>query len=121
VIEDDHGVLHFVKHVLEASGYQVLATTDSRQAVELIPLHGEEIQAALIDVTMPTINGIDLARLLRQRLPELPILLMSGYSEEEVFQKLAGLKVNGFLHKPFRAKDMTTQLGEIIAAARSQA
>ncbi len=121
VIEDDQGVLHFVKHVLNLAGYQVLATTDSRQALELISRHGSDIRAALIDLTMPNINGIDLARLLRQELPELPILLMSGYSEEEVTPKLEGLPINGFLSKPFKAQDLITQLTKIITSPRSRA
>ncbi len=120
-IEDDQGVLHFVKHVLNLAGYQVLATTDSRQALELISRHGSDIRAALIDLTMPNINGIDLARLLRQELPELPILLMSGYSEEEVTPKLEGLPINGFLSKPFKAQDLITQLTKIITSPRSRA
>ena len=121
VIEDDQGVLHFVKHVLNLAGYQVLATTDSRQALELISRHGSDIRAALIDLTMPNINGIDLARLLRQELPELPILLMSGYSEEEVTSKLEGLLINGFLSKPFKAQDLITQLTKIVTSPRLQA
>lgn len=120
VIEDDQGVMHFVKHVLDLAGYQVLATTESRQALELMARHGPDIRAALIDLTMPNINGIDLAKLLRQELPELPILLMSGYSEEEVTSKLEGLPINGFLSKPFKAPELIAQLTKIISSPRQQ-
>ncbi|HQR07922.1 MAG TPA: PAS domain S-box protein [Gemmatales bacterium] len=115
VIEDDQGVLQFVKYVLEAAGFHVLATTDSRQALELVRQHGLSLRAALIDLTMPHINGIELSKILRQELKQLPLLLMSGYSEEEVTPRLSGLRVNGFLHKPFRAQELTTQLTRILS------
>ncbi|MFT3882109.1 MAG: ATP-binding protein [Gemmatales bacterium] len=115
VIEDDQGVLQFIKHVLEATGFQVLATTDSRQALELGRKHSRSLRAALIDLTMPHINGIELAKLLREELTQLPLLLMSGYSEEDVTPRLSGLRMNGFLHKPFRAQELTTQLTKIIS------
>jgi hypothetical protein len=41
---------------------------------------------------------------------------MSGYSEEEVTPRLSGLLVNGFLHKPFRAQDLTAQLTKIFSS-----
>jgi CheY-like chemotaxis protein len=64
---------------------------------------------------MPRVGGAETVRLLRQRSPELPVVLMSGYTEEDVASKiLEGLGATvGFLHKPFLSEDLSAVLRQV--------
>lgn len=110
VIEDDPNVLNFVEFVLEKAGYDVVSTTESSQAGPLFEKHSSKIRAAVIDLTMPGMNGIELAQQLRSICASLPILIISGYTQEEVAPRFSGMSISGFLQKPFRAHDLLNSL-----------
>lgn len=115
VVEDDASVLSFVRHVLEKAGYHALTTTDSSQALTMMDQHGKELRGAIIDLTMPHLNGIDLSQQLRSKRASLPILIMSGYAEEDVAPRFIGMEHCSFLQKPFRAHDLTEAVSRMSA------
>jgi PAS domain S-box-containing protein len=101
---------------LEALGYDVLLAEDGGQALELALASTREFCVAVIDLTMPELGGAEVARRLRESWPSLPIVVMSGYGEQEALVRLAGIAVDGFLPKPFTDK----QLEYAVAAARGR-
>jgi PAS domain S-box-containing protein len=113
VVEDDPSVLEFVKIALQQSGYQVLSCTDARRAIDTIANANSTISAILIDFTMPNLNGVQLSQHIRTVYPQLPILLMSGYAEEEISSQLGDLQLNGFIQKPFKPADLLSKLADI--------
>jgi len=81
VVEDDPAVLEMVTDSLKQYGYQVLSTTIPEEAVSLIGDQGNEfVDLLLTDVVMPGMYGPEVASLLEARVPELPVLYMSGYT-----------------------------------------
>ena len=60
----------------------------------------------LLDLTMPRIDGKEMLGGLRKLQPELPVLVMSGFSESEVSTRFAGLGASGFIQKPFHPRDL---------------
>jgi two-component system cell cycle sensor histidine kinase/response regulator CckA len=81
--------------------------------------HDGELTAALLDLSMPRMGGPETVRLLRQHSPELQVVLMSGYTEQDVASKiLAGLGgAVGFLQKPFLSEDLSSVLRQISQSA----
>ncbi len=104
LVDDEELVRQVARDMLEASGFEVLSAGDGREAVELVERHGEGIDAVILDLTMPRMSGEAAFDEIRRRRAELPILLASGYTEEETLKRFAGKGVAAFVHKPFRAE-----------------
>jgi two-component system cell cycle sensor histidine kinase/response regulator CckA len=119
VVEDEEGVREVVGRMLERFGFQVITAVDGQDAIYEFEGHDGEVTAVLLDLSMPRMGGAETARLLRQCSPELPIVLMSGYTEEDVALKiLDGLGgAVGFLHKPFLSEDLGSVLRQISQSA----
>jgi two-component system cell cycle sensor histidine kinase/response regulator CckA len=113
LVEDEAMVRAVAERALERQGYRVLTATNGEEALELlgtIDSESEKIDLLISDVVMPTMDGPTLVRHARERFPDLPILFMSGYAEEQLRRSI-DLDRIAFLPKPFSVQ----QLG---AAAR---
>jgi len=104
------------KTVLEGGGYRVLEATTAVVAREVWREHKDGIDLLLTDVVMPGgMNGCELARGILAERPDLPVVLMSGYSKDVLD---GALKVDygvNFLAKPFRPKDLLETVGQRLA------
>ncbi|PKN54343.1 MAG: hypothetical protein CVU56_27100 [Deltaproteobacteria bacterium HGW-Deltaproteobacteria-14] len=114
VVDDEDAVRRMAARVLERAGYRVVTATDGLDALEQIE-DGRHLDAILLDVTMPRLDGHATLARLRVLRPELPVILTSGYAEPPGAAagtpgELAGVP---FLRKPWRQ----TELLEFIAAA----
>ena len=78
-VDDDRLVLSLVEKILESSGYTVITATNGIEALELLEHH--EVATLLTDIRMPKMDGITLAGKVKQQMPEIQIILMTGYAE----------------------------------------
>ena len=101
VIDDEKMVRHLVTRVLEQAGLTVLAAEDGQEGLELFREHGQGIDVAVVDLTMPGMGGIEVVGALRGLRPDLPFVLTSGFSAAEVAPQSAEFGIAGFLQKPF--------------------
>jgi CheY-like chemotaxis protein len=110
--EDEEGVREVVGRMLERLGFRVLPAEDGIAALEVLEEEDHAVTAVLLDLSMPRMGGSETLRLLRERRPELPVILMSGYTEQEVASKLLDDNSGavGFLQKPFLPEDLTRVL-----------
>jgi PAS domain S-box-containing protein len=113
VIEDEAAVRSFLKLLLERLGYRVLLAVDGEEGVSVFARQREDIWAVLLDLMMPRRNGRQTLGDLRKLKPGLPVILMSGYSEEEIQTHLGGQPVTGFLQKPFAPATVQAVLAKI--------
>lgn len=81
VVDDQPTVCQVARAALEIDGHRVLTAFRPRDALRLASRHGAEIEVALLDITMPEMDGPTLAGRLRQMLPDLRIVLMSGNAD----------------------------------------
>jgi CheY-like chemotaxis protein len=84
VVDDEPAVLTLCQRMLQSGGYGVVTASSGEAALSLACSDRHTIDLALLDVMMPGINGIELATRLRTAHPELPIVLMTGYSIVEI-------------------------------------
>lgn len=114
VVEDDETVRAYTRRVLEGSGFQVLEARDGREGIDLFPVHQTEIAAVLLDLTMPGLDGLEVLQQLRRLSTDVPVVVMSGYSEVDVSNRFAGLGANGFIQKPFLPRDLVARLCQLF-------
>jgi PAS domain S-box-containing protein len=99
VIDDDPDVRHFIVTALEEQGYRVRQASDGKEG--LAKLSREKPDLIIVDFIMPGMSGAEIAKRIRAKLPDQPILFVSGYSETEAVKRIA--PDAPLLTKPFRA------------------
>ena len=97
--EDDSAVRDFSYRVLERAGHDVVAVHEGQEALRCVTMMGAPFELLLSDIRMPVIDGMTLAKLVHRQVPKLPILLMTGYAENE--GDALPPSVVGILRKPF--------------------
>lgn len=103
VVDDEDTVRQAARAVLEVGGYRVLEAAGVQQALELLEQRRAEVRAVLTDVMMPGIDGWTLARTLRERSPDLPVIVCSGLDGQGVGTEPADVPVAAVIAKPFSA------------------
>ena len=110
IVEDNLDVGRFANQILQDLGYQTTWATDAEQALAMAGEDAMAFDGVFSDVVMPGITGVMMARVLRERRPDLPIVLTSGYSEELADSGYEGFE---FLAKPYSAD----QVARVLAKA----
>lgn len=114
IAEDEDGVREMASDFARSAGYHVLAARDGVEALGMVQSATDPVHILLTDVVLPHIRGPQLAASLRERLPELKVIFMSGYLES---QKEAGvLPSDVFLQKPFTRDALIQKLEDALAA-----
>lgn len=117
VADDEEGVLRVCRNILRHTGFTVLTARNGREAVEQFQAHAGVIDLLLLDMTMPELNGREVAQHIRE-LPggkDVKILLSSGYSEQYAMDALEDCGLAGFMHKPFQAAELVEKIRQILA------
>lgn len=111
VVDDEVNQRKSLAIGLRLEGFAVLEAADGEEALRV--LAEEELDLAIVDLMMPGINGLDLARRMRFRHPEVSVVLTSAYHLSERQLERAEIRVIGFVPKPF-------ELGELVAYLREK-
>ena len=108
-------VLDVGREMLEHLGFTVHTAVNGQEAVDKIHSNEVDFCAAVLDISMPEMDGIEAMRAIRKSNPSLPILLSSGYSEVDFpFEEDEENKPEGFLGKPFQLSDMRSSLEKFL-------
>lgn len=107
IIADDHDLVREGIHsrlVTEANIDVVGEAKNGREAIELCGLHEPDL--LLLDISMPELNGLEAARIIRQDMPDVKILFLSVYDNEEYVQEALRIGANGFVLKDVSKAEM---------------
>ena len=113
LVEDEDMVRAIAERALTRQGYTVLAADHGEAALELLE-HAERPSLIVSDVMMPVMDGPALARAVRARYPDIPILFMSGYAEEQLRRSI-DLDNVAFLPKPFSVQQLAEAARDVLA------
>ncbi|KTF67281.1 response regulator [Sphingomonas sp. HT-1] len=113
VVEDEDMVRAIAERALTRQGYTVVTAENGEVALETIASM-EKPDLLLSDVVMPVMDGPSMARKVRERWPDLPILFMSGYAEEQLRRSI-DLDNVAFLPKPFSVQQLAEAVRDIVA------
>ncbi len=114
LVEDEEMVRRLAKEVLEERGYTVLEALSASDALRLVDNWTGRLDLLLTDVVMPGMNGRELAETLGARYPGLPVIYMSGYTDDAVVRRGVRARDAGFLQKPFTPLTLTARVREIL-------
>ena len=114
VVDDEELVREVAEDILEQQGFEVLVAENGRQAVDIYRQRHPEIKLVLLDLTMPEMDGEEAFHTIRDFDPEALVLLMSGYSQQRARERLEGAGLAGFLHKPFRPRDLLRKFHDVL-------
>jgi PAS domain S-box-containing protein len=101
LVDDDKIVLIITSAMLSNLGFKVLTAMDGLEAVEVFRQHKDDIRFVLSDFAMPRMNGLETLTALRQIVPDIPVIMASGYSEEQVMDDAHPECPQAFLGKPY--------------------
>ena len=110
LVDDDARVRSITALLLADIGFEVLATESGRDAIRQFAQRANEIRVIVLDVTMPDLGGDQVLRALRERRPDVPILLCSGYSPEDMRDRFGPEDMETFLQKPYSLDALKSRL-----------
>ncbi|MGF1467791.1 MAG: response regulator [Sandaracinaceae bacterium] len=114
VVDDEANLRRSLAIGLRLEGFEVLEAADGHEALRC--LDAEDVDLAVVDLMLPGLDGLELARRLRFRLPEMPLLLVSAYHLSP--RQLARARVGdvGFVGKPYDLDALTRAVREALPA-----
>ena len=111
VVDDAEPIRKMVCSMLLGSGYDVKEAADGVEALGLLEREWESVHLVLTDVVMPEMSGAELARHLSRVCPRMPIIFMSGYTEDPVVRSVDR---SAFLPKPFTASALVDKVRQTL-------
>ncbi|HEU4836443.1 MAG TPA: ATP-binding protein [Pyrinomonadaceae bacterium] len=117
LVEDAELVRNLARQVLEGAGYRVLEAASPEAAITLCEkINGDKIDLLLTDVIMPGMSGNDMSRILLAKQPGMPVLYMSGYTDDAIVQHGVLEPGINFLQKPFTPGALALKVREVLDA-----
>jgi len=117
VCEDEEPVRSIIDTVLRNAGYRVLSAPLPERALELARENLESVDLVVTDVVMPGLSGPELAERLRHDLPNLPVLLVTGYAPEDVAPAGVASLGTDLLQKPFTPSALLERVRALLGVA----
>jgi len=117
VVDDEAPLLAVTAEVLSRLGYDAISFDDSHTALAAFEAAPERFDVVVTDEVMPGLTGTGLARALRRHRPDLPIVLLSGYSGPILNQDALAAGVSELLTKPLQSRDIAATLARVLHRA----
>ena len=116
IVDDEEFVRSFLSKSIQAAGFSVLTAADGCEGLDVFHQHSMNISLVLLDLTMPRKNGLDVLKELRKQSVELPVLMRSGYSEQDVSTQTSGVGACAFIQKPFSPNELMSRISTLLSA-----
>jgi signal transduction histidine kinase/CheY-like chemotaxis protein len=117
LVDDEQSIVRTTCAGLSSLGYAVKCYTDSAEALQAFSEHPEEYDIVVTDNVMPRMTGLELARCIRERRPDLPIIISSGFFASELEKEAARLGIQGLLTKPLGHHELAAAIRKALAPA----
>jgi signal transduction histidine kinase/CheY-like chemotaxis protein len=119
VVDDEQALVAIMAERLKRLGYEPLVFGDGRAALAAFEAGPERLDAVIADEVMPGLSGTELSQTLRQRRPDVPIVLVSGSVGPMMTERAAAAGVDEILKKPVRSRDIAAVLARLLTASRA--
>jgi len=112
--DDEPEIRNLARIVLSQSGFDVIEASDGIEAVELFNLHKDELRLAILDVMMPGKTGLEVYDEISASCPTMPVILSSGYNENDATLRVTDQAQSAFLKKPYTTKKLHDMVNSIL-------
>jgi PAS domain S-box-containing protein len=116
LVDDESAIREMLGAALSDAGYHVQCAQDGNEAIQLVLAVEAQVDVVVLDLNMPRMSGIDVLKVMRARLPEVPVLVMTGNLTALVKEELRLLGHTNILEKPFDLAAFGSVLREVIAS-----
>lgn len=116
LIDDEEPVRSMVRRALLLRGLKVIEGSDGEQALQLLQEH-PAVDAVVMDIIMPRLSGVDAFLQLRANGVTIPVVLMSGFAERSMLDRLSSEPPQALLRKPFKPAELYEQLERLLSGA----
>lgn len=110
IVDDDLTIRSYLRAVLQQEGFQTIEAANGLEALTIVRDLGTAVDLLLSDIQMPRMDGITLARAVRDEFPAIPLILVSGYSSQAGADDLDVR----FIQKPFTPATLLTTIGCVM-------
>lgn len=113
VLEDDSTIGYGIKYSLNQEGFEVLLCTDCKSAIELIDDSVQNIDFAILDLTLPDGNGYDICKKIKSQ-ADIPVIFLTACDEEVNVVMGLDMGADDYITKPFRVRELISRIKSII-------
>ncbi len=117
LVDDEAMVLEVGKAMLAKLGYHVAAARGGRAAIDFLDTCGSIPDLVILDLIMPDMNGEKTFGAIREKHPDLPVILSSGYTLDGQASKVMEKGCNGFIQKPFSLEELSKKVSQVLKGA----
>ena len=115
VADDEEAARSVAREVFEDRGFDVLTASDGLEAVEVFRTHADEVSAVLLDLTMPVMGGKEAFEKILEIRPSVPVILSSGYTEQDATTRFVKMPPAAFVQKPYVLIELVRKLHDVLA------
>lgn len=114
LVDDEEGVRNVAEAMLECIGFEVLTASNGHEALEVLKENRQRINCVMLDLTMPGISGFETFGEMQKIVPNIKVIITSGYNEKDVSDRTIMNDLAGFIQKPYSIKMLSKQLSEVL-------
>jgi CheY-like chemotaxis protein len=120
IVDDEDFITLLARKVLAEEGYRVITARNGFQALEIYRKLKDEIALVVLDFTMPIMDGADLFAELQQLNPRVPVVLSSGFTEQDKLRGMLARGLRGFIPKPYTQAKLLAQVRQTLDAISAE-
>ena len=113
-VDDEPMLLKVCEEFITRLDFGFYSASDGREAIDVYQAHADEICCIIMDVSMPTMDGISAFQELIQINPDVKVIMSSGFNAEEIFDQFNEVSPDGFVHKPYSFEEFQRQLWQTL-------
>jgi len=115
IVDDEAAIQEITRTSLEAHNYEILVASDGIEAIALYAKNKDKISAVLMDIMLPSLDGLTAIRTLRKINPQVKIIASSGLMSDKKLSALTNIGINTFLPKPYTVNELLLSLEKVLS------
>lgn len=120
IVDDEDFVTLLAQRVLTDEGYRVVTAKDGFQALDLYRKLRDHLSLVILDFTMPVMDGADVFNELLAINPRVPVVLSSGFAEQDAIRAMLARGLRGFIPKPYTQKKLLEQVRSVLDTLQAE-
>lgn len=115
VVDDESALRELASMILQDMGLKVLVAADGVDGLEVLQKQRDEIDLILLDMTMPRMGGEEFYKQMRTSMPDLPVIVSSGYAEEDIRSRFEASERIDFVQKPYHPEKLADKVASLLS------
>jgi CheY-like chemotaxis protein len=120
IVDDEDFVTVLAQRVLSDQGYRVIIAKDGFQSLDIYKRFVSQIDLIILDFTMPIMDGSEVFNELREINPKVPVVLSSGFTEQDKLRWMLAKGLRGFIPKPYTQEKLLLQVRSVLDALKNE-